>query len=996
MNKFLPFILFFCSSLGSFAQEQTDCKEYISPMQLFEKKQTPYENAFSLRNYPNFELGYPAFERALSDAKAMNSSRSTNSYNLSWLTEGPYNIGGRINCIAIHPTNKNIMYVGLSDGGVFKTINKGATWFPVFDNQTKLAIGDIYIDTHNPNVVYVGTGDPNISGFPAIGDGLYRSDNGGTSWTYLGLNNDKIISKVEVHPTDSNLIYCSTMGMPFYKTTDRGLYKSTNRGSSWNKILYLSDSTGIIDFELHPTNANIIYASGWTRIRNNHEGLIQSTESAIYKSTNGGTSWNKLTNGLPIGVNSRVTIEISKQNPNKLYALFVDTFLDVGGIFKTIDAGATWTTCALNSLPNPVQGNFGWYFDGLKINPYNDNEIFVLGVDLYKSTDGGDNFNSFCPPWWMYDVHADKHDLVFSSTDSIYLATDGGLYRTIDNGTTWTDEDYIPNTEFYHIAVSPHVAKLYAGGAQDNGTSWGTSTDINWPRVYGGDGFNVQFVASDPDIVYAETQNGNINSSTNGGINFNDISVTTGDRTNWDQPYIISQHNNAIMYTGTYRIYKNTIAPNQNWTPISSDLTDGIVYEPRFHNITTIAESPFTAGLLYVGTSDGNVWRSDNDGGTWVNITGTLPNRYITRVVPSKTDVNTVFVCNSGYKEGDNIPHIHVSHDKGLTWTNISGNLPQLGINDVETVSLTDSLLFVANDGGIYYTMDYGTDWKRLGNNMPFIWVYDIEVDVPNNRLVAGTFARSIQSIDIDSITNYYTTVIANATSSDDTICNGQTTTLNASGGTSYSWTPTTGLTCSTCASTTATPSSNTTYIVQVSAGAAVAFDTVQIVVHPSPVAPIITVHRDTLFASGAGPFTWYRNGISISGANQNFIVTSVAGSYIASVSNAAGCNKNSNAFLFTGFSNVGIDDVISQQLLIYPIYSSEELKIIFEADNNRDASIQLYDMQGALIKEQHFTNTRIGKNEENISIANLSNGIYIYSLKIGEKTHNGKLVVGW
>ena len=996
MQQFFSFLLITILSFPLFSQESNDCKEYLSPTELFNIKQAPYENAFSIRNYPNFELGYPAFEHALSDAKAQFNSRSTTPYNLSWLTEGPYNIGGRINCIAIHPTNKNIMYVGLSDGGVFKTINKGATWFPIFDNQTKLSIGDIFIDSHNSNVIYVATGDPNISGFPAIGDGVYRSTNGGTSWTYLGLNNDKIITKVEVHPTDSNLIFCSTMGMPFYKTIDRGLYKSTNRGTSWNKILYLSDSTGIIDFEIHPTNTNIIYAAAWTRIRNNHEGIIQSTECAIYKSINGGTSWNKLTNGLPIGVNSRVTIEISKQNPNKLYALFVDTLLDVGGIFKTIDAGASWTAAALNSLPIPAQGNFGWYFDGLKINPYNDNEIFVLGVNLYKSTDGGDNFTQFSPPWWTYEVHADKHDLVFSSADSIYLATDGGLYRTVDNGANWTDEDYIPNTEFYHVTVSPHVAKLYAGGAQDNGTTWGTSTDINWPRVYGGDGFNVQFVASDANIVYAETQNGNINSSTDGGTNFNDISVTTGDRTNWDQPYIISQHNNDIMYTGTYKIYKNTIAPNQNWTAISPDLTDGLVYEPRFHNITTIAESPFTAGLLYVGTSDGNAWRSDDDGGTWINITGTLPNRYITRVVPSKTDINTVFICNSGYKDGDNIPHIHVSHDKGLTWTNISGNLPQLGINDIETVSLTDSLLFVANDGGVYYTMDYGTDWKRLGNNMPFIWVYDIEVDIPNNRLVAGTFARSIQSIDIDSITNYYTNIVANATSTDDTICDGETITLNASGGINYLWTPATGLTCSNCASTTANPSSNTTYVVQVTAGSAIDYDTIPITVFPSPTTPVITVHRDTLFANSSGSFYWYKDGNLISGANQNFIVTSVAGTYYATVSNAFGCSKNSNAILFTGFSNVGIDEILSHEFLVYPIYSSEELKIIFDANSNQDASINLYDMHGALIKQQNFTNTRIGKNEKSISIANLASGVYIYSLQIGEQTHNGKLVVGW
>lgn len=991
---YLAWTLFIYSTLH--AQSAAECEEYYTPEQLILQKQAPYDNMFELRNYPIFERGYPAYENALREAKEILSSRATQSYNLSWLTEGPYNIGGRINTIAIHPTNKNIMYIGVADGGIFKTIDAGTTWTPIFDNQGKLTIGDISIDPFNPNVIYAATGDPNISGFPAIGDGLYRSINSGATWSYIGLKDDKIISKIEIHPSDSNLLFCATMGMPFYKTNERGLYRSSNRGSTWTKILFLSDSTGIIDFETHPSNPNIIYASSWTRIRNNHEGIIDGIESGVYKTTNGGINWSKLSGGLPAGVNSRVTIEMSKQNPNKLYALVVDTFLDVGGVFKTTDAGSTWTSCSLIGLPSPAQGNFGWYFDGIKINPYNDENIFVLGVNLFASTDGGNSISQIDPAWWTYEVHADKHDLVFASADTIYLATDGGLYRTTDFGSNWTDEDYIPNTEFYHITVNPHETKQYAGGAQDNGTTWGNSTDAFWPRIYGGDGFTVQFVATDPSLVYAETQNGGLVSSDDGGANFNDISITTGDRTNWDQPYIISKHNPDVMYSGTYKLYKNTIAPLQNWSSISGDLTDGLVFEPRFHNISTIAESPFRAGLLYVGTSDGNVWRTDNDGAAWVNITATLPNHYITRVICSKIDTATIYVCNSGYKEGDTIPHIHVSHDKGATWTNISGNLPALGINDVESVSLTDSLLFVANDGGVYYTMDAGTEWKRLGNNMPFIWVFDVEVDAPNKRLVAGTFARSIQSIPIDSILNYYTNINAIANISDDTICAGETITLSASGGSAYLWSPTTDLSCSTCAITTATPTSDRTYIVQVSSGSAIDFDTVHVTVHPLPTAPVISFNRDTLFATGTGIFEWNRGGATVTGADQNYLVTNMAGTYYVTLYNEFNCAAISSPLVFNGFSSVGMQNPSSSEFLIYPIYSSEELKICFNANTNITAQLSIYDISGKIISQSMIDNVHIGNNEETVSIANIPAGIYLYKLDIGGEIKQGKLVIGW
>ncbi len=722
-----------------------------------EELERPAEHFAFVRSYPDVALDYRAYNQMLTENKQddfMSNMRSASSVS-NWQLEGPLNIGGRVTAFAIHPTNSNIMFAGCPGGGLFKTTNGGANWVPIFDNQVALSIACITFDPFNSNVIYVGTGDPDTPFTAFVGNGVYKSTDGGTTWTNIGLSQMGIISKVLVNPTNGNVLYAAAMGVPMQRNTNRGVYKSTNGGASWSQVLYIDNQTGISDLMIHPTNGNIVYASSWSRIRTNQESLGFSTTSRIYKTGNGGTSWSILQNGLPGGRLSRYGMCMSKQNPDKIYVSVCDSTYNLEGVYVTTNGGLNF-----NNLPNAVSSagtlfsGFGWYFGKIYVNPTNDNDVFLLGVEHFRSQDGGQSWFLNQPPWWQYNPHADCHGLQFKGAGNYVLATDGGLYETTDDGINWNKIDDLPNTQFYRIDVNPHQSTDYWGGAQDNGTMNGNSFNIgNWPRVFGGDGFQSRFDPTDPNTFYVETQNGNLAVTTDGGSSFNsfDNTLPSTDRRNWDMPYVFGP-NAFTMFTGTYRVYKNVTNPIDNWTAISPDLTDGIIYGSRFHTISAIDNSRLNAQHIYVGTSDGNVWRTLNGGSTWDSLQMTLPNRYVTSIHASPNVANNVYVTHSGYRYNSYIPHIHKSINNGTTWINISGDLPQTGINDVLIKAGNENTIFVATDIGVYYTTNGGVNWLRLGNNMPLISVWDIEYDATNTKLIAGTYARSIQSIDVSNL----------------------------------------------------------------------------------------------------------------------------------------------------------------------------------------------------------------------------------------------------
>lgn len=715
----------------------------------------PYEHFAQMRAYPELTMDMKAYEQVISNAYLQGRGNSNASTFGNWQIEGPNNIGGRITCMAVSPTNSNVVFVGTPGAGIYKTTNGGTTWTPVFDSKPFLYIGAIAIDPNNPNTIYAGTGDPDVPFTVFIGDGMYKSTDGGNTWTNIGLASTKIINKIVINPSNSNEIYVAALGNPIIPDNNRGVYKSTNAGSTWSQVLFINNQTGVTDIEINPTTPSVLYATSYTCIRNATVNIRYSNDARVYKTTNSGTNWNILGGGLPNFKVNRYSICMSKQNPNKLYVAVSDSSYQMYSVYTTTNGGTTFTNMGNSGIENNY-GGFGWYFSGLEVDPANDNEVYISGVELFKSSDGGATWNINMPNWWMYDVHADIHAINFVAPGAYYLGTDGGTYFTNNDGATYTDVDDIPNTQFYRVEYNPHQSTIYWGGAQDNGTCWGNlSTATNWTREFGGDGFQPRFDPTDANTYYVETQNGGLYATTDAGVtwNNNDNNIDPNDRRNWDMPYVLNKLNPNTQYTGTYRVYKNTAGPVDNWTAISPDLTDGLILEARFHNISAIDNSDLNPQKIYVGTSDANVWVTTNDGGNWTNITGTLPNRYVTSIHASPNFSNNVYVTHTGYKYGQYIPHIHRSTNNGTSWVDISGNLPQAGINDVLVFPGNENNLFVATDIGVYVTYDGGINWVRVGSNMPMISVWDLAYNPVNKRLIAGTYAKSIQTIDVTTLT---------------------------------------------------------------------------------------------------------------------------------------------------------------------------------------------------------------------------------------------------
>jgi len=723
-----------------------------------DKMNRPDDHFYLQRSYPDAKLDLKAYNAAMQAAQIGSQAQAKTQggiSNTAWTLEGPTNIGGRINALAIDPNNSSIRLAGTSAGGIFKTTNGGFSWDPIFDTSTHLAIGDITFEPGNSQVIYAGTGDPNIGGYVFLGNGVYKSTDGGATWNNIGLQNARIVSRIIVDPNNVNKIYVATMGLPQERNNDRGLYTSNDGGQTWTQSLFVSNEAGIIDLIMDPNNSQVLYASSWNRIRYLYESLVYGTDAKIWKTVDGGLNWTHLTNGLPSGVLSRINLAIDQGNPAKVYACVVDTNFNVEGVYSSSNAGTNWSTIPTANLSGNALGGFGWYFGNIFVNPFSPNDIYICGVQLWRTQDNGQTWDMVDPEWWTYEVHADKHDMFFTGPNSFYVATDGGIYETQDNGISWSDADEIPNTQFYRVAANPHIANSYFGGAQDNGTCSGNaSISTAWVRNFGGDGFQPIF-DNDPNHLVVETQNGYLNYSLDGGFTFNDFNqgIDFNDRRSWDMPITISSINDQVYYCGTYRVYKNSTGLDlHNWFPISPDLTDGIASGTRGHEITAVDESPFNASVVYAGTSDGNAHVTTDGGNNWTDISNGLPDRYITSIKASPYDPDEVFVTISGYRFNEFFPHVLRSSNKGATWVSVSGNLPQLGLNDILVHPIQDSVWVVASDGGVFATQNRGINWERVGNNMPICPVYDMDWDLLQNRLVAGTHARSLMTFPTDSI----------------------------------------------------------------------------------------------------------------------------------------------------------------------------------------------------------------------------------------------------
>lgn len=697
-----------------------------------EKGPVPNDYLFLQRAYPYDNVPSEAYYTALEWSQERASSRNNA---VEWELAGPTNVGGRITDVAMHSSDLQTIYAATASGGVWKSGDAGDTWLPITDNLPSLSIGDIAIDPSDKNTIYCGTGETNGGGGSVTydGRGVFKSADGGNSWTSLGLENTGSIGRIEVDPENSNRIFVAAMGHLFGNNPERGLYRSDDGGQSWEKKLFINDSTGVIDLAIHPLDPDTIFAVSWERVRRPNLRRYGGPGCGIWRSYDGGDNWTKLTGGLPATDVGRIGIAISESNPNVLYATYANTIGYFKSTYKSINGGDTWAALTIASDPN--YSSFGWWFGQIRVDPVNASRVYNLGVDWVKSTNGGNNWTGVSPY-----LHADYHALYIHPTnpDFMVAGNDGGIYISSDGGDFWEHRPF-PITQFYTSEIDFQNPTNFYGGAQDNGT-WRTltgSTD-DWEPIYGGDGFVTLVNPTNNNLWYAEYQYGNF-------YGINGASAPPSLRYNWNTPYIFDPNDPDIMYIGAEKLFKS-VNNGLNWDQISFEMTDGaggqggVVYG----TITTIAASPLDGNTLIVGTDDGNVWFTTTGGANWTKVSTSLPKRWITRVVADLWDKNTAYVCLSGFRHNDDMAHIYKTTDQGQTWTNASGDLPDVPVNDLILDPAEPNTWYIATDAGVLVTYNGGANWEPLGSNLPNVPILDLTFHVPTRAMAAATYGRSM------------------------------------------------------------------------------------------------------------------------------------------------------------------------------------------------------------------------------------------------------------
>ncbi len=697
------------------------------------------------RIYPYDRIKPEAFHVAVNQAQALIDQGS--SRNTPWTLSGPTNIGGRITDIEIPDGDLQTIYVGAATGGVLKTTDGGETWDNLFNDIPVISIGDIAIDPNDPDIIYAGTGEANSSSYSFWGNGIYKSTDAGENWTHSGLDNSAYIGRILVDYSNSQRVFAAACGYLFSYSDERGIYRSEDGGQNWERMLYLTDSTAAIDLIQHPVNPEILYAAMWERTRGLEYRNSFGTTSGIWQTTDGGETWNELTNGLMAGQDvGRIGLTICKSQPDILYAVYDLPNFEVG-VFKTTDGGQSWTRTNDNALYG-MNSSFGWYFGQIRVDPTNPDRVFVMGVSLFKSENGGSSWSD--QPG--NTIHVDHHAMVIDeATSTIIEGNDGGLYTSTNYGIWWSKINNLPITQFYAIDIDYLNPERIYGGTQDNNTIRTFTGGVdNWSPILGGDGMYTLVDYTNSNVIYAEYQWGNLFRSDDGGWNMNYIaSYWENDRINWSAPLAMHPLDPSILFFGTYRIWKSFNKGN-TWIPVSDDLTKGI--NQYFHTITTIAISPLDPSIVIVGAGDGKVHISTNDGLEWTDITAGLPDRWITRVAADPFNSQTIYTTLSGFRWDEPLPHVFKSTDLGQTWTEISGNLPEFPVNDIVLDPDIPDKIIVATDAGLYGTIDGGNSWEWIWNDIPAVPVCALKIHAPTRKIVAGTYGLSTYSASLDEI----------------------------------------------------------------------------------------------------------------------------------------------------------------------------------------------------------------------------------------------------
>jgi photosystem II stability/assembly factor-like uncharacterized protein len=702
-------------------------------------------------------------------------TKATSLSGLKFRCLGPAITSGRITDIAIHPSNTSTWYVTVASGGVWKTTNNGTTWKPIFDSQSSYSIGCVSIDPANPHVVWVGSGENNSQRSVSYGDGVYKSSDGGKSWKNVGLKSSEHIAKIVIDPRNSNVVYVAAQGPLWGPGGDRGLYKTTDGGETWNAVLSISENTGVTDLVYDPRNPDVLYAASYQRRRHVWTLINGGPESMLFKSEDAGASWDTLRTGLPSGDVGRIGLAIPPTNPDIVYAI-IEAQDDKSGVYRSTDRGASWTKRNGHVATSPQ------YYQELVCDPLDEDKLYSLNTRTKVSEDGGKTFRNI----GNKHRHVDDHALWIDPDDTRHLIIggDGGLYVSYD-AKEWDFIENLPVTQFYRVSVDNEKPFYYVyGGTQDNSSLGAPSRSTkssgigneDWLFTNGGDGFESQIDPTNPDIVYAQAQYGWIvrydkKSGERIGIQPQPGKGEAPYRWNWDSPLLISPHKHTRLYFCANKVFRSEDRGN-SWQTISPDLSKqldrnaleimGKVWSvdaisknastSPYGNIVSFDESPLKEGQLYVGTDDGLVHVSSNGGTDW-NKSEALPGvpelAYVSCLTASQHKEGLVYATFENHKMADFKPYVFKSEDNGESWQSISATLPDNGpVYVIKEDHKDPNLLFVGTEFGVFFSSDGGAKWKQLKSGVPTIAVKDIAIQNDEDDLVLGTFGRGFYILD--------------------------------------------------------------------------------------------------------------------------------------------------------------------------------------------------------------------------------------------------------
>jgi photosystem II stability/assembly factor-like uncharacterized protein len=729
---------------------------------------------------------------------------------LPWQHLGPTNISGRVTDVAVaEPKGATYtMYVAAASGGLWKTENEGLTWTPIFDEQVTTSIGDVALAPSNQEIVWVGTGEANIFRSSHAGAGVYKSTDGGESWTQMGLTETQTIGRVVVHPTNPDIVWVAASGQEYRDNPERGVYKTTDGGVSWRKVLYVDEMTGAVDLVIHPTDPNTLYAATWQRRRakfndpRNEPAFSGSddhfTGSGVWKTTDGGESWTPVNEGLPAArYRGRIGIDIARSRPETVYA-FVDDYeiareADEGAsdaygrprggvirgatIFRSDDGGARWRrTSEQSQYMEGLGGSYGWVFGQMRVDPKDPEKIYVMGLALNVSYDAGKSFER------LSGMHGDHHGLYIDPNNPDYLVNnnDGGAYVSYDGGDNWRFFGALPLVQFFNVNYDMGSPFQVYGSVQDHGSFRGvvdlsrgrhSIPEVAFANAPGGEGSHHAIDPRDPNIVYSAGFYGTL-SRTN---------IATGESTSivprpaqgelpfrgqWLAHFILSPHDPNTIYHGMNYVFRSRDR-GDHWERISPDLSHNDpdrLGDIPFQTIVALSESPITEGLLYAGTDDGRVWVTRDGGGDWTEISeGLHPDRFTSEVVASAYDEATVFVTQNGRRSDDFAPYVWRSTDYGQTWESLADGIPVGPVNIIREDPRNENLLYLGNDVGVYVSLDRGVTWQTLGGELPSTFVHDLVIHPRDDILVAATHGRGMFAFDVRELQELTPAVAAEA-----------------------------------------------------------------------------------------------------------------------------------------------------------------------------------------------------------------------------------------